>query len=79
MTKKRIVKKTSKKKVVKEVVKESIPYISPDDRPEPTEKEVIGINEAEALQKQGWRLLSVTPVGKSAGNLTVKKYKFIKE
>ena len=44
---------------------------------EPTEKTVIGIVEAEKLQKSGWQLISVTQ--ESENPYGVKTYKFVKE
>ena len=48
---------------------------------EPETKEVIGIAEAEKLQKEdnGWELISVTKIEPTKEGLTMKKYKFRKE
>ena len=42
-------------------------------------KEVIGIKEAEELQKAGWKLVDVKKIENSPEGLTQKKYKFRKE
>jgi len=46
----------------------------PEEQPKENKKTVIGINEAERLQKAGWRLVDCHPV--SADPFGDKEYKF---
>ena len=49
-------------------------FVQTDEEPKGNKKTVIGIIEAEKLQKSGWQLISATPVSKDP--FGDKEYKF---